>query len=305
MVSRLDGEATEISSSSDYQAVPRADSWHSSDRELPVPRAVVDYFGMARGLSIFVAFQVPSDTGLGSSTASGVALIRALESIKGQSRGPNEVANLACELEIERLGRPIGKQDPFTSAWGGLNFLEFSTDGVTVTPIELSPDLWHALESRLMLFYTGRRQDSARIWSEQWKNTLRNRSTAIDALHAIKEAAVQLHRDLERGEIDAVGTCLHESWLAKRQLASGVTDPWVDQWYESARRAGAKGGKLAGAGGGGFMLFYCEPGRQAGVVEALEAAGLTRVAFKFESRGASVLFDELAVTAPSFVATNA
>lgn len=256
---------------------------------MPVPRAVVNHFGKATGLSIFMAFQIPSDTGLGSSTASGVALMQALQALDGDSFGPQELAELACRIEIEQLGRPIGRQDPFTSSYGGLNYIEFSAGGVSVDPIYLPPDLKCALETRLMLFFTGRWQDSARLSAEQKRNTQRNRATVIDALHEIKQTAVHLNGALRRGEIAAVGGSLHRSWMAKRQLAYGVSDPWIDQWYDSAINAGAKGGKLAGAGGGGFMLLYCEPEQQRNVTEALEGAGLTNVPFHFESEGATVL----------------
>ncbi|MEO6795541.1 MAG: GHMP kinase [Candidatus Dormibacter sp.] len=290
LISSQDGKETEITSSVDFHK-PQQDGWQSSDTDLPVPRAVVDYFGLGRGLSIFIAFQVPSDTGLGSSTASGVALIRALESIKGPAREARDLAELACHIEIRQLGRLIGKQDPYTCTFGGLNYLEFRPDGVGVTPIALSAELRDALESRLMLFFTGRRQNSARIWHDQWMNTQRN-GTAINALHTIKAAAAQLHRELQRGEIDGVGDCLHRSWIAKRQLAVGVSDAWVDEWYEAALKAGAGGGKLVGAGGGGFALLYCDPDRQEAVTGTLQKAGLSRVMFQFESEGATVLFDE-------------
>jgi len=283
---------TEIRSSSDYQNSIGVNVSSSSDADLPVPRAVVDYFGRGQGLSIFIAFQVPSDTGLGSSTASGIALIQALQVLDGSPLSAHELAELACQIEIGRLGRPIGKQDAFALAFGGLNYIQFRSDGVTVDPIILAPDLKTALESRLMLFFTGRWQDSGRIWTEQRRNTQRNRASVIDALHDIKEAAVRLNDDLRRGEISAVGNCLHKSWMAKRRLAQGVTDPWIDQWYDSAINAGAKGGKIVGAGGGGFMLLYCEPDRQSNVTQALQGAGLAEVPFRFESEGASVLLKQ-------------
>jgi len=234
--------------------------------------------------------------GLGSSTASGIALIQALQALDGDPFRPPELAELACRIEIDGLGRPIGKQDQFTSSFGGLNYIEFSAEGVTVEPIYLPSDLKRALESRLMLFFTGRWQDSARIWEEQKRNTQRNRASVIDALHEIKQAAIRLHDDLRRGEIAAVGECLQRSWRAKRQLAQGVSDPWIDQWYDSAINAGAKGGKLTGAGGGGFMLLYCEPDRQRNVTESLENAGLTQLPFHFESEGATLLLKHQAAT---------
>ena len=251
---------------------------------------------MGNGLSIFIAFQVPSNTGLGSSTASGIALIQALQAFDGSSFSKHELAELGCRIEIDQLGRPIGKQGPFTSSYGGLNYMEFTAEGVRVDPISLPTDLSRALEARLMLFFTGRWQESPRIGAEQRRNTERNRASVIDSLHAIKHAAVRLNHDLRRGDIAAVGECLHRSWIAKRQLAKGVSDPWIDQWYDSAINAGATGGKLVGAGGGGFMLLYCDPDHQTNVTETLVSAGLTKVPFHFESEGASVLLKREAPT---------
>src|SRR5947199_25385 len=144
-----------------------------------------------------------------------------------------------------------------------------------------------------MLFFTGRSRDSAQILGEQKRSSERNRAGVIEALHVIKSMAIALRNDLIRGEIDSLGDYLHQSWLAKRQLASGITDPWIDQWYQVARDAGARGGKIAGAGGGGFLLLYSERQYQDQVTEALRAQGLNRMDFRFESGGAMVIVNTL------------
>ena len=204
------------------------------------------------------------------------------------------MAREASVIEIERCGEPIGKQDQYAAAFGGLNFIEFTPDGVRVEPMELPEDTARELERRLMLFFTGRSRNSAAILGEQKRNSERNRATVIEALHIIKEEARTLRTELRRGNIAAVGKSLHESWMAKRRLAQGISDPWIDQWYEAARAAGASGGKIAGAGGGGFLLLYCEPELQDQVTEALEGNGLSRMDFRFESGGAMVIMNTLA-----------
>ena len=209
------------------------------------------------------------------------------------SHEARNLPRIACQVEIEKLKMPIGKQDQFAASFGGLNFIQFSPDGVVVEPIDLPGDLQAEMEGRLMLFFTGRSRDSAQILGEQKRSSERNRAGVIDALHVIKNTALALRNDLIRGEIDTLGSHLHESWVAKRQLASGITDPWIDQWYRVARESGAEGGKIAGAGGGGFLLLYCRRQHQDRVTEAMQAQGLHRMDFRFETGGAMVIVNTL------------
>jgi D-glycero-alpha-D-manno-heptose-7-phosphate kinase len=293
-ISQNDGPHIQVSSS-DYQTFyrQRLDEAPLWDDDLKLPKAIIYHFGIQGGFSIFLASQVPPGTGLGSSSTVAVALIKALSVLRGDRLSRGEVAELACQIEIDRLGFPIGKQDQYATSFGGLNFIEFNPGAVTVTPIDLPPELNAALETRLMLFFTGRSRHSATILNEQRRNSERNRATVIEALHVIKEAAIGLRRDLMRCNIDTVGDWLDRSWQAKRQLARGISDSWIDQWYESARAAGAAGGKIAGAGGGGFLLLYCLPERQQAVTECLESNGLTRMDFRLESGGAMVIMNTL------------
>jgi D-glycero-alpha-D-manno-heptose-7-phosphate kinase len=282
-------------SSSDYRTFYRhpLDGPPLWDGDLDLPKVVIDHFGIWTGLSVFLASQVPPGTGLGSSSTVAVALIKAMAVLCNTRMSRQEVAELACRVEIENLKMPIGKQDQFAASFGGLNFIQFSPDGVVVEPLILPDALQAELEGRLMLFFTGRSRDSAQILGEQKRSSERNRAGVIDALHVIKNTAIALRNDLIRGEIDSLGEYLHQSWIAKRQLASGITDPWIDQWYQSARDAGASGGKIAGAGGGGFLLLYCERQHQERVTEALQTQGLHRMDFRFESGGAMVIVNTL------------
>jgi len=282
-------------SSSDYRTFYRhpLDGPPLWDGDLSLPKVIIDHFGTSTGLSVFLASQVPPGTGLGSSSTVAVALIKAMSVLCNTPMTRQQTAELACEVEIEKLKMPIGKQDQFASAFGGLNFIQFNPDGVVVEPITLAADLRAELEGRLMLFFTGRSRDSAQILGEQKRSSERNRAGVIDALHVLKNTALAIRNDLLRGEIETLGDYLHQSWIAKRQLASGITDPWIDQWYQVARDAGARGGKIAGAGGGGFLLLYCDRQYQERVTDALQAQGLHRMDFRFESGGAMVIVNTL------------
>jgi D-glycero-alpha-D-manno-heptose-7-phosphate kinase len=293
-LSRSDSPAIQVASS-DYQTFYRQplDETPLWDGDLRLPKVIVHHFGIRTGLSVFLASQIPPGTGLGSSSSAAVALIKAMSVLGGQRLTRHEIAEMACEIEIEKLGMPIGKQDQYAAAFGGLNYLEFRSEGVTVQPLELPDEVQAELERRLMLFFTGRSRNSAQILTEQKRSSERNRASVIEALHVIHESAVALRQDLARGNITAVGECLHRSWMAKRQLAPGVSDPWIDQWYETACAAGAAGGKIAGAGGGGFLLLYCEPENQDRVTQALQANGLNRMDFRFEAGGAMVIMNTL------------
>jgi D-glycero-alpha-D-manno-heptose-7-phosphate kinase len=290
-------------SSSDYQTFYRQALGETplSDGDLRLAKVIVNHFGIRTGLSVFLASQIPPGTGLGSSSTVSVGFIKAMAVLCGQRLSRAEVAELACRIEIDTLGMPIGKQDQYAAAFGGLNFIDFRTEAVTVQPFNLAPDALTALERRLMLFFTGRSRNSADILAEQKRSSERNRTVVIEALHQIKDSALRLREDLAAGNLTAVGERLHLSWMAKRQLARGISDPWIDQWYETARACGAAGGKIAGAGGGGFLLLYCEPEHQDRVTEALHRNGLSRMDFRFESGGAMVIMNNLVGKVPAGV----
>lgn len=278
--------------SSDYRAFyrKRLDEPSLWDGVLNLPKAVIDHFGTRTGLSVFLASQAPPGTGLGSSSAVAVALIKAMSVLSGEKLSPHQIAELACVIEIDRLGMPIGKQDQYAAAFGGLNYFQFTRDGVEAERIDPGPDVIAALEQRLMLFFTGMWHDSGEILEEQRRNS---RAAAVESLHHIKAIATAMRDDLCRGDLSRMGERLHESWLAKRGLATGITLPQIDHWYNLARSAGAAGGKIAGAGGGGFLLLYCEPADQERVTKLLGEEGLVQMDFSFESGGALVIMNNL------------
>lgn len=261
---------------------------------LALPKAAIDWFAdhglRERGVDLFLASEVSPGTGLGSSSAMTVALVYALASYMGIPFDRFEAAELASCLEIERLDMPIGKQDQYASAFGGLNAIEFTAGSVRVEPLNLPPDTITALSSRLLLFSTGRTRDSAAILREQRAST-RSDHQVIASLHRIKSLAGEMRRALIGEDLDQFGRLLDLGWQEKKRLSTRVSSTAIDQWYSAAREAGALGGKIAGAGGGGFLLLYCPAGRQQPVRAAMARLGLPAFTFDFDYGGAQVLSD--------------
>ncbi|MBX5493349.1 MAG: GHMP kinase [Chloroflexi bacterium] len=239
---------------------------------------------LAGGLELTLASDAPPGSGLGGSSAMAVALVRALTIAAGDQWSPERVAATAAHLEIERLGWPIGRQDHYASALGGLNALEFGADAVRVEPLHLTPAVRRALEVRLLLFWTGRTRAAASILAQQRADT-EGRPATLAALHQLKALAAEMRAALEAGALDTFGALLHRGWLVKQQLSSRIAPPAIQRWYAAARAAGALGGKVAGAGGGGFLLLFCPPERQRAVRTTLAACGLVEVPVAFEPRG--------------------
>ena len=237
------------------------------------------------GVEISSTADVPSGTGLGSSSSFTVGLLHALYCYQGKYVSKERLANEACQVEIEKLGNPIGKQDQYAAAYGGLNFIEFNKDDtVTVSPIIMKNETKKVLKENLIMFYTGITHDANKILAEQKKNIIHKDKTKN--LLDMCNLARSMKSSLEENEISDFGKIMNEGWVKKRELARGVSNSRIDELYESAINNGAIGGKLLGAGGGGFLLFYCEKNRQKKLVEALR---LKRFDFEFEQDGSSVV----------------
>jgi len=277
--------------SSDYRTFYRTqpDEPFLWEGDLALPRAILDLFNVRRGVSMFLASEVPPGTGLGSSSTVAVAVSKGVAALCGGSLDRYQLAELACYVEIEKLGMPIGKQDQYAAAFGGLNEYIFTADGVQVHPLRLSARALARLESSLMLFYTGAAHDSALILGQQRRASLEGDPKVLQALHAVKAMAAEVKECLEEGDVVAFGALLDRNWQHKKQFANGVTNPLIDECYDLARRCGALGGKITGAGGGGFLLLACLEADQPRVTQALEAKGLRRMDFRFENMGAQIL----------------
>ncbi len=297
------GENIQIMSS-DYQTFHRQNVEQDMvwDGDLALPRAILNHFDIHEGLSMFLASQVPPGTGLGSSSTVTVSIIKAVSSVLGLGLSKQEIAELACFIEIDKLGMPIGRQDQFAATFGGLNAINFARDGVTVEPLMLRAETLEGLERGILLFYTGAAREGAKLLAEQNRAVRAGDPTVISSLHAIKAMAIEVKRCLEKGNLGKFGEVLHASWEEKKHLAAGISNPRIDECYETARAQGAIGGKITGAGGGGFLMLYC--GRRNGpkVTEALERLGLKRMDFSIDFDGARILVNN---ALPFEVARNA
>ena len=279
--------------SADYRSLFRHSAYSDLywDGDLALPKAILHHFGIRRGINLFVASEVPPGTGLGSSSAAAVALVRAASTLLEQPMTKQEVAELACTIEITKMGMPIGKQDQFASSFGGLNAITLSQEGVSVKPLNITSEVRRTLESRLLLFFTGSSRESTSILKHQRKSTQERDEAVLGALHHIKEMAIQVQVCLELGDLDEFARLLHASWQEKRRLAPGLSTGEIDACYTLALEQGAMGGKITGAGGGGFLLLYCHEQAQEAVTAALEARGLKRMNFRFDQQGAKVLLN--------------
>lgn len=246
--------------------------------------------GIRGAIEITSISDIPSrGTGLGSSSAYTVGLLNALHAFSGKLAGAERLARESCEIEIERCQRPIGRQDQYSAAFGGLKFITFEPGGnVVVEPIICSRQTRRSLQERLLLLYTGQTRRAESILAEQSRN-MASLETRSRLRHMVRVA--QRMRDaLNSNRIDDFGELLHENWEEKRQLANGISNEQLDAWYESARREGAVGGKILGAGGGGFLLLYAPQDRHEAICAALPE--LRRTAFRFEQQGSRLIFVE-------------
>ncbi len=243
------------------------------------------------GIEITSISDIPSrGTGLGSSSTYTVGLLNALHAYMGRYAGAERLAREACEIEIERCGNPIGKQDQYIAAYGGLQFIQFNPDGsVFVDPIICKPETRRALQQNLLMLYTGLTRSANQILVEQQRATEHD-SQQRQSLRAMTSLAHELRSALARDELETFGEILHQGWLLKRKLAQQISNPAIDDWYQRARDQGAQGGKLLGAGGGGFLLFYACPEKHAAIIQALPE--LRPVALSFEPQGSKIIYVE-------------
>lgn len=241
--------------------------------------------GVSKGIEITTLADVPAEgTGLGSSSSVTVGLLQALYAYQGELRTVETLAQEACRIEIDILKHPIGRQDQYIAAYGNLRFITFSDAGVEVEKVALPPEERRRLNDALLLFYTGVTRASSEILKEQKANI----NDRLSVLGEMKKLAFQAKGAIMQGAFDELGEILHSSWELKKTLASKITNPQIDERYEAARKAGAIGGKITGAGGGGFLLLYCPKEKQDAVRKTLK---LRELPFRFEPDGSKVIFN--------------
>lgn len=251
----------------------------------PILRECLRLVGIAGGIEITSMADIPGGTGLGSSSSFTVGVLHALHAYKGEYCSAEQLAREACEVELGRLREPIGRQDQYIAAYGGLRFLEFMPDdGVRTDPLIVPEAAAPRLAERLLLLYTGLTRRSGRIL-RRVAARFKTKEADMRRLRALADSA---RRELQAGRVEALGEMLHEGWEIKKMLADGITNPRIDRAYAAARRAGAAGGKILGAGGGGFLLVFCEPSRRRAVLEAVR--GWREIPVKLEQEGSKIIY---------------
>lgn len=293
IISSGQSEALQVISS-DFRVFYRHEpgSEMTADGELGLAKAVLREFGHYEGLDLFLSSQVPPGTGLGSSGAVAVCMVAALAAWHGRSMSKSEIAEMACDIGINKMHLPSGKQDEYGSAMGGLNYITFTKDSTHVSPLDLPPDVMDRLQQRILLFYTGKSRNSGDILKKQSNASQEKDPTTLERMHQIKALGGAMVEALCQHDLDAFGDLLHQSWLQKRGVVSDISNNLIDQAYAAAREQGALGGKIAGAGGGGFMMLYCHEDKQAAVTKTLQALNLSRMDFRFDFDGPQILLHQ-------------
>jgi D-glycero-alpha-D-manno-heptose-7-phosphate kinase len=241
-------------------------------------------------IEITTLADIPAGTGLGSSGSFTTALLKALHAHRRRLLHPSDLAQLACEIEINRLNEPIGKQDQYIAAYGGITCFHFHPDEtVKAAPLKISMDTLFDLEDNLLLFFTGFSRNAGSILKDQDTRTQKSDPEMIQNLHRIKELGLRSQKALEGGRPGEFGEIMHEHWLQKKRRSGAMTNPQIDEWYELGRNNGAIGGKLVGAGGGGFIMFYAEDRKR--LRQAMAHARLEEVRFRFDFEGTKVLIE--------------
>jgi D-glycero-alpha-D-manno-heptose-7-phosphate kinase len=255
----------------------------------PIIREAMDVIGFRTPqVEITTLADIPAGTGLGSSGSFTTALLKALYTHRKRHIHQEELAELACHIEINRLCEPIGKQDQYAAAFGGLTCFTFHKDGkVTSAPLKISIETMFDLEDNLLLFFTGFSRSASGILKDQQVKSQKNDADMISNLHYVKDLGYRSKVALEEGNVKLFGELMHEHWEHKKRRSGGMSNAMIDEWYELAINNGAVGGKLVGAGGGGFLMFMAKNRTQ--LRRAMAAAGLEEVRFKFDFEGAKVM----------------
>jgi D-glycero-alpha-D-manno-heptose-7-phosphate kinase len=260
---------------------------------LEIPLAVLKDLGRDIAVDMFLASEIPPGTGLGSSASVCVNILKALTAYLRIPVSKYELAERSYHIARNVLGRHVGKQDEYAAAFGGLNFITFRRDGsAQVELLELDSEVMRELQSSLLLYFTGSAHHSWTILEEQEKSTSHHTGSAVDALHRVRELADRMRELLKNGNLHAFGAMLDEAWQAKKRVSSRISNSRIDQLYRLAREHGALGGKITGAGGGGFLLLYCERAQQESLRAAMTSTGVNEMAFAFDSQGAQVVVND-------------
>jgi D-glycero-alpha-D-manno-heptose-7-phosphate kinase len=261
---------------------------HGSEVRHPIIREALRLVGIDEYIEITSMADIPAGTGLGSSGSFTTALLKALHAHKKNIVHPRELAEQACHIEIELLKEPIGKQDQYIAAYGGLTCFQFLPNGyVDAQPLKVDSETLYNLEDNLLLFFTGYSRSAGTILKEQDEKSRTSDKEMIDNLHFVKDLGYQSQEALETGDLERFGTLMNVHWERKKQRSGGMSNPDIDKWYNLAMENGALGGKLIGAGGGGFLMFYAKDKTR--LRHAMRETGLKEVRFRFDFEGTKVV----------------
>jgi D-glycero-alpha-D-manno-heptose-7-phosphate kinase len=291
---RSDGRVQVISS--DLRV---CETWHDianmslEGNVLEIPLAVLKEMNCDIAVDLFLASEIPPGTGLGSSASVCVNILKTLTTYMRRPLSKYDLAERAFFVARHILGKHVGKQDEYAAAFGGVNYISFHPEGTTlVEPVKLDPAVLREFQSNLMLFFAGAAHHSWTILREQELSTRSGNTTAVEALHEVKVLGARMRACLEQGELHQFGELLHEAWQAKRRISNKISTPRIDELYSLALQHGAVGGKITGAGGGGFLLLYCEAANQAAVREAMRGEGVHEMTFAFDTQGAQAIVND-------------
>lgn len=253
-------------------------------------KATLKLLNIDRGIELVSVADVPANCGLGTSSSFTVSLLNALHAYKRDFVTQKLLAEEACHIEIDILQEPIGKQDQYLAAFSGITCLTFEKNGdVLVEPLKISDEALDQLESNISLFHTGIERSASEILSDQDERSKKDDSNIIENLHRIKEIGLETRKALERGNVNEFGELLNVHWETKKKRSHKMSDTFIDECYDVARRNGALGGKLIGAGGGGFFMFYSHSDDKPKLSQAMKKMGLKPMRFHFDFEGAKIL----------------
>jgi len=270
-----------------YSELERVDD--AKDLKHPIIRESFGLLGLdGRSMELTSMADIPAGTGLGSSSSFTTSLLKALHAHKRNLVHPAELAAQACEIELNRLKEPIGKQDQYIAAYGGITCFKFLPNGgVEAWPLKLSAEMRNNLEDNLLLFFTGYSRSASTILKEQDQKSKSNDQSMIENLHFVKDLGLQSQKALESGNLTEFARLMDVHWQRKKQRSGGMSNPKINEWYDLAMKNGALGGKLIGAGGGGFLMFYAE--ERTKLRHAMTQAGLQEVRFRFDFEGTKLV----------------
>jgi len=247
-----------------------------------------------KGIELTSLSDMPSSSGLGTSGSFTIALLNALHTYKKEFVSQKQLAEEACKIEIDILKEPIGKQDQYIAAFGGITSFQFSKDGtVTVEPLKMSDEAQDELQNNILLFYTGISRSASQILREQDDRSKKDDGQTIDTLHEIKRIGLETKKALEQGDIDKLGEYLDEHWNIKKKLSKSISNPFIDECYALAKENGALGGKIMGAGGGGFFMFYHNGSNneKTAFIRTMATKNLKKMRFNFDTEGSKIILN--------------